>query len=120
MSGYIAGADLYKHGRVAYARGERVPGDAFPAHQVATMLANGGLRRASDPVEDDDTLAQMVHASTVEENARIIRGVTDPAELDLLHIAEQAHPRYPGGRFGVLDAIEERRGELAIETQDEG
>jgi hypothetical protein len=53
-----------------------------------------------------------------DEAIRALRRVDDPGELDRLHDRERAHPRYEGGRSSVLDAIEERRGELALRAPE--
>ena len=38
--------------------------------------------------------------------------------LDSWYLAELDHPKYDGGRHGVLNAIEERKGELTAPTAD--
>lgn len=47
------------------------------------------------------------------EDAKVAIAQTDGVEtLDRWYLAEQEHPKYAGGRKGVLDALEERKGEL--------
>lgn len=55
MSGYVAGRDLYRSGKVAYRAGERVPADAFPNYQRDALLGNGGLRPAPKAVKVVET-----------------------------------------------------------------
>jgi len=56
-----------------------------------------------------DVLALNVAGAAAE-----IRLIESADDLDRLHAIERANPEFMGGRKGVLDAIEERRGELAI------
>lgn len=49
----------------------------------------------------------------VGQAAAEIQLVQNTDDLDRLHAIERAHPEFMGGRKGVMEAIEERRRELA-------
>lgn len=49
---------------------------------------------------------------TVPEAEAAIPEIDDGATLRALHEAERRHPRYDGGRKGVLDQLEGRMGEV--------
>lgn len=59
------------------------------------------------------TLDVRTHELAVGPAGKLIAGIEDTAELDALALGEQAHPKYDGGRAGVLDAITARQEELA-------
>lgn len=60
------------------------------------------------------------HGWSVDEARAAIEIQDDPTVLDRWHDGERAHPSHEGGRKGVKDAIEERRGELGYEEPAEG
>jgi hypothetical protein len=49
---------------------------------------------------------------TVPEVRELIAGETDVELLKALRRGERKHPAYEGGRSGVIDALDERIGEL--------
>lgn len=59
-------------------------------------------------------LAALLHGEPVAVIRRAIRACSDAEVLVLAHKVEQRHPRYEGGRGSVLNAIEERKGELLV------
>jgi hypothetical protein len=139
MSDFVAGRTLYVGDRVAFRAGDVVPAGAYPSVAVDSLLANGGLKPApAPPVLElsrdvtelpDDGSGWMRHIpgegrvllygvdlykAPVRDLVPLIARVEQPVILALLHAAERVHPRYPGGRATILDAVEERRGELAV------
>lgn len=60
------------------------------------------------------TLKEKLYDLKVGEAKALIQKVADPKELAALHALERSHPSYDAGRKGVMDAIEERQGELGI------
>lgn len=86
-----------------------VPGDAA-AYEDARGPRTAPTTVAT--VEEADPLVDAVLSSNVPEARALIRDVHDLGVLDALHAAERKHPKYRDGRNKVLDAIEERKGEI--------
>lgn len=56
---------------------------------------------------------------TVPEARSAVKATTDVDLLVHRHAHETLHPEYEGGRSGVLNAIEERLGELGVDDPEE-
>lgn len=54
-------------------------------------------------------LAESFYLLNATEAARLVAGADTPQKLDVIAAAEEAHPKFPGGRASVLRAIAERR-----------
>lgn len=67
-----------------------------------------------------EQLAEVVHSANAAPIIEAVRATKDIQFLSRLHAIERAHPSYSGGRKGVLDAIEERKGELITPNANEG
>lgn len=67
-----------------------------------------------------EQLAEVVHSANAAPIIEAVRATKDIEFLSRLHAIERAHPSYSGGRKGVLDAIEERKGELITPNANEG
>lgn len=63
---------------------------------------------------DPKALAGFLHTSTLPTVQAAVKATEDRDALMLAHQIEKAHPSYQGGRAGVLNAIEERLGELKV------
>jgi len=53
-----------------------------------------------------ETAAHPIHALNVEDAKALVAEAETVEALTALQAAETAHPRYPNGRAGVLQAIE--------------
>lgn len=67
-----------------------------------------------------EQLAEVVYSANAAPIIEAVRATKDIQFLSRLHAIERAHPSYSGGRKGVLDAIEERKGELITPNANEG
>lgn len=67
-----------------------------------------------------EQLTEVVHSANAAPIIEAVRATKDIEFLSRLHAIERAHPSYSGGRKGVLDAIEERKGELITPNANEG
>lgn len=74
---------------------------------------------AGDQTTDDDPVDVSTHGLTVPQAREMIAGVTDQELLKAMLRGEKHHPEYEGGRSGVVDALEERIGELEEGVVDE-
>lgn len=80
------------------------------ARQGQVEPAGGGASASDDG--DVEANGEQVHGMTVDEATELVDNTEDAAELDRLEKAEKANPKHKGGRAGVLNAIDRRRGEL--------
>lgn len=93
----------------------------FQAQQDAKVMTTEsgivyGKRKGGGPgAAAFTTLRDSLHSFKVDEVVERLVGVSDPQHLQALHAIERSNPDYTDGRKGVLNAIEERRGELIIE-----
>ncbi len=87
---------------------------------VQALIESGVVRWADDPVPaswaDDggaqSTTKARIWRLTVPEARGDIQIEKSPQRLRRWHDEEQRNPSYDGGRAGVLDALEERLGEV--------
>lgn len=63
-----------------------------------------------DPSDDD-----VYYALRAPDAQAWIRGHEEPDDVRALILTERAHPKYDGGRSGVLDDAEEYLGEMLTE-----
>ena len=61
-------------------------------------------------------LVETIHTANASMVGDLVRRLEDPVELAKAHDLERAHPKFSGGRTGVLDDIEERLGELGVKA----
>lgn len=67
-----------------------------------------------------EQLTEVVHSANAAPIIEAVRATKDIEFLSRLHAIERAHPSYSGGRKSVLDAIEERKGEIITPNANEG
>lgn len=108
-------------------------GAETPEGGVETSPQPEGTEEGQEGGEDDEeedepqwpgsagpmTPARLYGMNAIDTRAYITK-VEDPLALDQIHAWERAHPEYSGGRTTVLDAVEERRGELEVDDPNEG
>lgn len=58
--------------------------------------------------------AGALYEMSVDAIREYLPRVEDPRVLEAIHAWERQHPNYTPGRVGVLNAVEERRGELEV------
>lgn len=63
---------------------------------------------APDEIEDGDVVVFDVHTKTVAEVRDLVATIESLGELRALRDSEVAHPDNPGGRKGVLSALDKR------------
>ena len=96
-----------------------VPGEAV-AYEAARAPRTPADTVAEVEVQaPPNALVEAMLTARVADAKAMIAAQDDVAVLDMLHAAERAHPKYEAGRSKVLDAIEERRGELAVSDPHE-
>jgi hypothetical protein len=59
-------------------------------------------------------IMETIHTGNAITIKALIRRLEDARELQKTYNMEQAHPSYPGGRQGVLDAVDERLNEMGL------
>lgn len=65
-------------------------------------------------------LADGLYNNPVPWARERILGLASADEVRAIHALERAHPEYDGGRSGVLNALEERLGELRVDDPKPG
>lgn len=112
---FRAGRPLSR-GERRWKEGDPVTEQDIEAHfsdtAIASLRSSGGLIR-NRAGRADHPLYEM----NVQEAIGRIVGLGTLEELDAWLAAEEAHPRFAGGRGGVLAAIEARRDELNSDTE---
>lgn len=98
---------------------EEPEGDKTPAEteDERTKAERAAAKLAAMSTEQ---LTEVVHSANAAPIIEAVRATKDIEFLSRLHAIERAHPTYSGGRKGVLDAIEERKGELITPNANEG
>lgn len=93
--------------------------EAFAAQQATKRLTTEsgvvyGKRKGGSTTSAFDELKAGLYDLKVDEVVARVARITDPKELAAAHAMERSNPSHKEGRKGVLNAIEERKGELAI------
>lgn len=83
------------------------------ASTVATAAAAGASLVLAELIEG-------LHVNSVAWAKERILQLQTPEEVRAVHAFERTHPQHHGGRKGVLNACEERLGELKVESPSEG
>ena len=98
---------------------EEPEGDKTPAEteDERTKAERAAAKLAAMSTEQ---LTEVVHSANAAPIIEAVRATKDIEFLSRLHAIERAHPTYSGGRKGILDAIEERKGELITPNANEG
>jgi hypothetical protein len=100
-----------------------------PTAQVdpAPELKDEQLETLDEPPEgeregddEEDLSPEDLYAMNAEAVGKLVAAQADDDVLAALHAWEREHPKYEGGRTTVLNAIEERRGELATPNSNDG
>lgn len=108
----VIGEEEYEEERKKYDKGKAVFGPAVTDQHFGPAVVDKPKTPA--PSGDFD-----LHELNAKEAKKAIAAVTDPDDLDRLHAYERQHPKWTGGRVGVLDDIEERKGELTTPESSE-
>ena len=78
----------------------------------------GSLVQEREVAQEAASITPEVWLSSARGAKKMVRESDDAEELKVWHTQEEEHPKYEGGRSGVLNAIEDRIGELEIEESE--
>lgn len=109
--------------RVSGPLGRSVKGDLLtgPENDYSALVASGAAEWVDAPLDDTGAADGATWAWSVSDAREHVQNVSDAATLQVWHDDERRNPKYqPAGRKGVLDAIEERLGELNVDHAAEG
>jgi hypothetical protein len=97
-----------------------------PSERVRKIVAKPAPEPAPESDEDSGVRAEfnaflgLLHKKSAPWVKGEIQKLQDVEEVDAALKAEYVHPRYKGGRTGIVDALQERRGEITEPKRDKG